>query len=672
MSSIVSLSVAVPWSLSHYIPLNGFHPLYRALFDHAPKNVMLSAWDNVSLYHRYRSDDCIRDSHVKMAKRINDSNKRLPTSSVAGRYQSYFWPPNQVLTAELCGDIEFHHTAPFPSMQRPFVFHCEMFAPLLFPFAHQGTGLFDRYDELREYYRHILAHPLCLGIWSHIPETSQTIAKFFRDPAIDKKLFQSRIGLSADSLPEGTLSKKPSLAKPRFLFMNSAHQNPANFFRRGGHIVLRFWKEFQAERRQGHLMFRCTRPSDEDLSEHGVDVSMVKAETGRSMFWVEDYLANHEMNALMESAHFFLLPSASLHSVSIMQAMQLGTIPIVTDTVGTSVYVTDHETGITLAGVRGATWQEDPTTGILVDLYCRNADLDDSLVRQLTERIGALLDEPSSYWEMRHRIQLSREKSLSGQAFSDEFWDGVTHLYEQYQDSNSKPVGVSAQSRCSLVGCTVSRDGWARIFESPTQPMVRINMDSSVVFEWGGAIVCAPGGSGLELNDWSVLTQHYDRNAPQVKFANTLEELEGSFLTFQTNTPSFDASKLARTFSQMLRPYPRLHKSAAQLWHRIRRPLLFYILKVSGRNQKRVSDVDTELVMHGVSGYNIIRQGRRYYGILQSEGEFTLEKVESEAYSSYFTGFSIEEVQAAIRSANRWKSVKMLAHPRAFLKMLKR
>ena len=567
------LKVAVPWSLSHYIPLNGFHPLYRALFDHAPDTIALHAWDNVRLYRRFRADTPIRHALVEKAKAIRGRFDHLVKNSIAEKYQDYFWPPNQVLTTELLGDIEFHHTAPFPSLQRPFVFHCEMFAPLFFPFAHQGTGGLDCSGEIREHYRNILGNPLCLGIWSHIPETIQSISHFFSDPIIDRKLFHSRIGLSASSLPDANLPEKPPLSRPIFLFMNSAHQNPANFFSRGGHIVLRFWKEFLADGREGLLMLRCARPSAEELIKYGVDVSMVRAETGRSIIWAQDYLANHEMNALMASAHFFLLPSASLHSVSIMQAMLLGTIPIVTDTVGTSRYVTDHETGITLNGMRAAIWYHDAATGILMDRYRRIPDLDNSLVTQLTKRVSALLGEPIAYWDMRQRIRQYGQKQFSGQAFSDGFWSEVISLYGQHQQAHPNGVGGSLHAECSWEECMVNREDWARIFESPTQPMARINTGRSAVLEWGGAIVYVPGNSGLglQLNDWCVLGRHYAPHARQIRFSNTLEELGGSFLISMGEAPFFNVTKLIQTLSKALTPYPRLHGRAARIWRKIRR-----------------------------------------------------------------------------------------------------
>ena len=633
------LKVAVPWGLSHYIPLNGFHPLYRALVDHAPNNINLFAWDNVKLHRRVCSDAQMREALLNKAKVEKHHSRQLVRESIARAYREYLWPPNHVLTAELMGDLEFHHTAPFPSLKRPFVFHCESFAPVWFPFAHQGTGSLDRHEEIREHYQGIFANPLCLGIFSHIPETLQALSQFFSDPIIDQKLFRSRIGLSANAVPDFGLQEKVSLSRPKFLFVNSAHQNPASFFSRGGHIVLRFWKEFLTNGQDGLLMLRCAKPSDKDLREYGVDVSLVRTETGRSIIWAQDYLANHEMNALMAAAHFFLLPSASLHSVSIMQAMTLGTIPVVTDTVGTSVYVTDNENGIVLQGMRAAIWHKDAATGILVDQYRRTPDLDDSLVSQLTSRVGALCDAPDTYRKMRDRTMAYAQDQFSGQAFSDHFWGIVSGLYHRDQESSLGRGAAPIQVGAALLDCTVRGDGWARVFESPTQPMQRINTGQSVVVEWGGAMMQAYGNPRFELNDWSVLAQHYSPGAPQTTFANTLEELGGKYLHSVGHREGVRL-ELIGWIARILKPFPLLYRYAARALSKLRR----YRRYIVSRFFKPKIDHDIELVQQGVSGYNVIRCDDRYYAIPQSEGEFSPHKAETGGYSSSFSDYSVDQV----------------------------
>ncbi|MCS6303010.1 MAG: glycosyltransferase [Nitrospira sp.] len=590
----------------------------------------------------------MREAVFSKALAAKDLSSRLASKSVAGTYQEYFWPPNQVLTTELPGDLEFHHTAPFPSLQRPFVLHCEMFAPVWFPFSQQGSGGLDRAGEIREHYRSIFANPLCLGIFSHVPETLHAFTQFFDDPNIVQKLFSSRIGLSAKAVFDRSFPKKSSLQCPKFLFVNSANQNPFNFFRRGGHIVLRFWKEYLEEGRDGLLMLRCAKPNDEDLSEYGVDVSLVRDQTGRSIIWGQDYLANHEMNALMASTHFFLLPSASLHSASIMQAMALGAIPVVTDTVGTSVYVTDNENGIVLQGMRDAIWHKDTSTGTLIDRYGKTPDLDDSLTYQLTSRVGALLDRPDAYHDMQNHMIAYAQDQFSGQAFSDHLWSTISALYYRYRESSEQRISIPRQGGHGLLDCTVRGDEWARVFESPTQPMLRINTGHSVVWELGGALIHAYGNPPFKLNDWSALAKYYSTGAPRSTFAHTLAELGGKYVGFSKSPSGHSIYGLAVWISGALKPYPMLYGQAARVWKQIRRYHSYFVSRLL---KPMTSDVNIELVRHGVSGYNIIRHGDRYYAIPQSEGAFIPAKAESGGYSSCFSSYSLEQVEHAVQEA---------------------
>ncbi|MSR85546.1 hypothetical protein EXS71_03905 [Candidatus Uhrbacteria bacterium] len=644
------LSVAVPWSLSHYIPLNGFHPLYRSLFDQAPPSVELHAWDNVKLHNRFGRDIEIRDIVLRAANEENSKLKKLGDQSIEKAYQEYFWPPNHALMDGLAGDIEFHHTAPYPSLKRPFVFHCESFTSIFLPFAQQGSGEFKNHEKLRDHYRQIFENPLCLGIFSHIPETLESISRFFASTDIDRKLFSSKIGLSLKAIADQDIPEKYSLSRPTFLFVNSANQNPANFFRRGGHIVLRFWKEFIITNgRDGLLMLRCTKPSDEDLRDYGVDASFMKDETGRSIIWAEDYLANHEINALMASAHFFLLPSSSLHSVSIMQAMTLGTIPVVTDTVGTAVYLEDEQHGIVLRGVRAAIWYIDENTGILVDRYGKTPSLDDSLVAQMTNRIFSLLDTNDAYQQMRSRAMAHARQRFSGDAFSQDFWNAVLVLYKSHKESTSTHDPLPNKTAHSLQDCILQGDGWARVFEGVTQPRKKIytGQSQSTVWELGGAVIHAHGNPVMELSDWSVFARYFNPEAPETTFANTLGELGGKYLSLREDIRG-DAKRWARYrqylahrligfISRALMPYPELHSFVARMLKRLR--------------NKSNSEPEFELVLQGVSGYNVLRYFHKFYAIPQSEGAFVPDKARSGGYSSSYSGNTADKVLRKIGNA---------------------
>ena len=153
---------------------------------------------------------------------------------------------------------------------------------MFYPFAHQGTRPLRNFKSLK-HYRKIFLTNECLGIFSHIPETLSSLSRFFGDSIVDSKLLPSRIGISRNALPIAAKGKCPLLAPLRFLFINSAHQNPANFYLRGGPIVLRFWKELRQLGINGRLYEDVAAPQTLSWPKT-VSIQVVRLETGRSMY----------------------------------------------------------------------------------------------------------------------------------------------------------------------------------------------------------------------------------------------------------------------------------------------------------------------------------------------------------------------------------------------------
>jgi len=641
------LKVAVPWSLSHYIPLNGFHPLYRALFEHAPTEISLEAWDNVKLHRHFASHRKDRNLVSTLATSHRLDSEAMASETIAHAYSSYFYPPDKVLTEALSGDVEFLHTAPFPSFSRPFVFHCESFAPVFFPLARQGNGSFDKPEDLRAHYGRIFSNPLCQGIYSHIPNTLESFSTFFADADIDRKLFGSRIGLSKSAVDPSIYPEK-SIDKPRFLFINSAHQQPVNFFNRGGHVVLRFWKEFRAAGRNGTLVLRCGRPDDHTLASYGVDPAFVRSELGHSILWAEGYLANHEINALMADAHFFLLPSASLHSASILQAMTLGTVPIVTDTIGTSVYVTDRESAIVLKGVKQEIWYLDPQTGVLVDRYERMPNIAASLVSQLMERVSELLDSKEAFLALSYRAAKRAQTHFSGEAFAASFWETVKEKASKSRPAHSR--SIIDKLKTSLQHCTIDRATWSRPFESPTQPM-RLDTGTSNVHELGGVAVHIEGNPSMGLTDWSVFARYFNPGAPETTFATTLAELEDKYLAYRAGEVGNASRSWRRWVSNRLMPYPGLHSFVSRKYHVVEKLRTFtklWLRYIDFKQARIGEDGYTALVLENVHGFNIVRSFHKYYAIPQGEGAFLVTKAEKRQYSRTYCAYSLERVVAKV------------------------
>jgi len=644
------INVAVPWSLSHYIPLNGFHPLYRALFDNRSESIIIKAWDNVELSQVLRSNSELREEVLGSISAQREMLLRKIKSNLSSRYIEEYFPPNIALTNLLPGDIEFHHTAPFPSLTRPFVFHCESFAPIFFPFSHQGEGKIMVPDALRKHYLRILGDPLCLGIFSHIHETLTDISKFFDSPKINAKLHLSRIGLSRHSLPKEVPKKRWPLTNPRFVFVNSANQNTANFFHRGGHVVLRFWRELIASGNRGKLYLRCTRPSDDLLAKHGVDLAFLRAEECSSIIWIEEYLTNQELNALMSDVHFFLLPSFSLHSVSIMQAMALGTVPVVSDTVGTSLYVKDNHNGIVLEGVFSANWKKDPVTGVLVDRYHRSKLLDDALVSQLTCRVNALLAMPNSFDAMRENALSCSRNQFLGSAFNDEFWTKVQTLFIEHVGKEPRPEVASSEVASVLDYCLVKQRDWPKIFESVPHPITRIFSGNGWVTELGGAFIHTEiGDPPIELHDWSILAEYYRGVSPRLQYATNIKALGGRYLSrfgdvFYENRLRF----IVNWISRFLMPFSSLHRFAARMLKALRK-MKRLLSKRGGAKQPQFELVDDiQLVKPDEFGMNIFRFFDKYFAIPKNEGDFSIAKIELCEYSICFFGNSSEELLAKI------------------------
>jgi len=521
------ISVAVPWGLSHFIPLNGFHPLYRALFDQHPGTTTLLAYDNVKLFNVLQNNRRLRGDILRLMRRQNLFLGVFIKDRISREYLYFYGKSNKVLTQLIPGQLEFFHTAPFPTLERPFVFHCEMFSSIFTPFYQHTARQPNSWGTLRDYYRKIFSHPLCLGIFSHIPETIKNFSSFFQMEEIDRKLHHSKIGLSAHAIPAQLPPSTKRLTDPKFLFFNSAHHNPKNFWPRGGHIVLRFWKEFRARQKSGCLYLRCVRPEDKDLSAHGVDLMFLRQEEGKSIFWIENYLSNNEMNALISTAHFFLLPSVWLHSASIMQAMALGALPVVTDTVGTSCYVVDGKNGIVLKGVVSNNESVHPDTGVLFDVYRQNEILDKELVRQLALRIFAVLDAPHVYEKMRLDAIVSFRNNFSGEAFSLDFWSTVRDLYTEKVPAELQ--GRDMHERLDLGECFLNESDWDRVFESCSQPVLKLNSGFSSIYELGGAFIrvntCGMVGKPKKgLHDWSVFTKGLDLRPCSLAYTTTLKE----------------------------------------------------------------------------------------------------------------------------------------------------
>jgi hypothetical protein len=614
-----NFSVALPWSLSHYIPLNGFHPLYRPLFDECPDYVTVNAWDNVALSNTMREVPAVRAEILNYVSAWQARLNLRQAPAFAQEYYSAFDVPNLAATALLPGDIELHHTAPFPSMTRPFVIHCESLAPFLIPFAQHG-GTSAQAIAARAHYAGMLEHALCLGIVSHIPDTLEDLSRFFQSEVIDRKLLPSRIGISRHAVAPAAKRRNRDLAAPIFVFINSANQNPLNFIHRGGHIVLRAWPDILAAWPAARLYLRCAPPADALLHQYGVDIAFTAREHSRSIIWIEEYLTQRELDNLISAAHFFLLPSISLHSVSIMQAMASGAVPVVSDTIGASRYLADAQTGIVLQG--------------------RDAALDESLIHALIMRVYAVWRDPAAYAALQDRAMAHAAAELAGPGFAEDFWAQVHGLWAA---SPARDVGEASPfaSIGALRDCLVAPDSWPRLFESRPQPMRRLYTGTGQVTELAGGFIHTRPGD-IDLHGWSVFAEYRRENPVASRMAPSIAALGGVFLPSPAGLKSQARRRFVQWVARLLTPAPFLYRIASRVLKMARR------LRARWTIAPAPAPLDVQLVEQNVSGMNVIRSGDLYVAIPQEAGEFSLAKLNKGGYRLSFTGNSLQQVMEKI------------------------
>lgn len=459
----MTLTLAVPWNNSSYIACNGFHPLYKPLFDNDEPTINLSVIDEFSFSKQLLNEMYLSSivNDVDDFKKVNI--EKWVGDPIAEKFINYININELWLTHNIPGDIELHHTSPLTSCSRPFVLHCESFLPIFMPFAYQGIGFIDDIDKVRTFYKKIFSSEQCLGIYSHLQVTLDQISQFFNDEKIDLKLKLTKIGLSKQTYSHLTsFVKKEFLKEPTFLFTSSAHQNPASFGLRGGFSTLLFLQKYFQNGRKGRFVFRCCKPKESDLTDYGINISLIEQlENEGLILWVNQYLSEIELLNLFQSADFYLLPSVNLHSVSIMQAQAAGAIPIVTDTYGTNLFVQHDQTGKILNGVRKAVWKDDSKYGIPIDNHSLwGKDNISKLAMQIYDEVIDLQDNPKKLESIQKNTRAHAIMNYVGHEFKSQFFDDVASM-----------INIAPKPNKHKLPLLDINDKREQLFNSPTQPL---------------------------------------------------------------------------------------------------------------------------------------------------------------------------------------------------------
>ena len=285
----------------------------------------------------------------------------------------------------------FLPTYPLTHLNENWFIEIEDTTTALDPYALNGRTAGVRFRELKAFplIRQLFESPRCLGVLTHVRSTRDGMKTLFQSDTITSKVqFLPLAYVPPIPVSESDLDKERAPHRLRFFFNNSWHQSSNNFFLRGGISILECFEQLLARNYPISLVLRSALP--EKIRNRFASLLAHPNVEVRDRFMTAD-----EYVGLLRSSHYFLLPSARIHVVSIMEAMYYGAVPIVSDGWGIREYVEDNVTGHVVSGIYGRVSWVDPETGALQEDYAPMYGTPGIMTEALGRCLTGLLDNPS-------------------------------------------------------------------------------------------------------------------------------------------------------------------------------------------------------------------------------------------------------------------------------------
>jgi glycosyltransferase involved in cell wall biosynthesis len=163
------------------------------------------------------------------------------------------------------------------------------------------------------------------------------------------------------------------------------HQASTGFYLRGGLDVLEAYSVIFSKHAHLRLILRSKLPQDLNQRYRQI-IERCNVQV------IDQFLSEDEMEALFASADIYVLPSARLHVVSILQAMASGLTIVVTDGWGMGEYTSHGRNGLIVPGRYGTcSWMD--SNGILRENYQPLFSADPVVTNGLVEVLSSLIKD---------------------------------------------------------------------------------------------------------------------------------------------------------------------------------------------------------------------------------------------------------------------------------------
>ncbi len=386
-----TIQVAAPFNTTVYEDLNNWHPLFAPLYTEKSRLDFVEAVD-------IEPPQSAIDTANKDAKALSmyfiQKTLSNPVVKLQDIYDFIF--SRDILSQALIPkkvDLTFHHTTPLTLGQTPWILHVESITSLFHPFLIQGKTSGIRLDEQAVYWlvRALLERDDFRILCTHMRMTDADIHNIFKSDIISSKVRYIPPGISFSKEQhyriDKSFSQKYEMGLPiEILFTNSWHRQPINFFNRGGQEVLSAFIQLQKEFPNIRLTVLSSIPDDFRQTD-----LFKEAQGNPNINIIERWISDESLFELMVKCSIFLLPSAALHSVSVLRAMGCGAVCVVSDAPGFSEFIEHNRNGLVIKGIKDRIYTIDDA-GWLQDNYETMHTLNLNIVESLVKNLVLLCD----------------------------------------------------------------------------------------------------------------------------------------------------------------------------------------------------------------------------------------------------------------------------------------
>ncbi len=287
--------------------------------------------------------------------------------------------------------LAFLPSTPFILGQAPWVIEIEDTTTLFAPFPRiNGKRVYPRLLGLDGVYdsgffpavKALLENESCRGIICHVRSTADSIPILFGNPKLAEKVTHIPIGIG---IPPNGKSRGDGRTVT-LLFTNSWHQGATGFYLRGGLDLLEAYSMLYSGNKNLRLIVRSKLPDDLEGRYHEIIERC-------NVTVIDRFLSEEEFRSLFDSADIYVLPSARLHVVSILQAMAHGLAVVASDGWGIPEYIDHEKNGVIVAGRYGETSWMTPD-GMLMEDYRPLLTTTPKIADALRDVLAMLIREP--------------------------------------------------------------------------------------------------------------------------------------------------------------------------------------------------------------------------------------------------------------------------------------